>query len=53
MKYLGINLIKHVHDLDTKKYKMLMRKVKDLMERHTVFTLNIVKIATVHPQTGL
>lgn len=30
MKYLGVNLVRHVHDLYDEKYKKLVRKIKDL-----------------------
>lgn len=48
MKYVGVNLSKYVQDFYAKKYKTLLREVKDVdRSRGTllwVWTLNIVKM---------
>lgn len=47
MKYLGINLTKHVQDLYAENYKMLMKEFKDLTSRDMpsrIVRLNIVNM---------
>lgn len=49
IKYLGVNLIKHVQDIYAAMWKRLMKKIKDLNKwRHTMFrvgSLNLAKIS--------
>ena len=37
IKYLGINLPKETKEIDTKNYKMLMKEIKDDINRRRVF----------------
>ena len=47
MKYLGVNLTKHIRDLYAENYKTVIEKIKDLhKQRYYVHgRLNIVKIS--------